>query len=46
MTSPLDVSNTTHTEEPSVIVTGLYEVEKLKAIVDLLVRFEKEEKGQ
>lgn len=43
--APLDVLNTTHTEEQSVIAASMYEPLKLKAIVELLARFEEEEKS-
>ena len=50
--APNDVFSTTGTavvNDPTTdgtIAPSIYEVEKLKAIVELLVRFEKEEKGQ
>ena len=50
--APLDVLNTTVTAvvdsatTDGTIATGLYEVEKLKRIVDLVLRFEKEEKSR
>lgn len=41
--APLDVSNTTHTEEPSVIAPSIYEVDKYRAIVRLIDKWNEAE---
>lgn len=44
MTNLLDVSNTTHTEEQSVIATERCDNDKLKRIVELLIQLDNEER--